>query len=96
MRMAPKLRDELGNEHGTVQRVARQLEYGVKWVRSWVRQADIDDGYAPGVSTAESTRMNDLDQEIREPKRANEILKRTASSFGRSSTASTRSRVHRR
>ena len=26
----------------------RQLGYGVESVRSWVRQADIDDGYAPG------------------------------------------------
>ena len=36
----------LGTEHGTVYRVARQLGYGVESVRSWVRQADIDDGYA--------------------------------------------------
>ena len=54
VRMVRALRAELGTEHGTVQRVARQLGYGVESVRSWVRQADIDDGYAPGVSTAES------------------------------------------
>jgi transposase len=66
-------------------------------VRFWVRQADIDDGYAPGVSNAESKRIYDLDQEIRKFKRANEILKQAASCFGRSSTASKRSsRVHRR
>ena len=47
-----------------------------------MRQADIDDGYAPGVSTAESQRVRDLEQEIRELKRANEILKRAASFFG--------------
>jgi transposase-like protein len=76
------LRAELGTEHGTVQRVARQLGYGIESVRSWVRQADIDDGYAPGVSTTESQRVKDLEQEIRELKRANEILKRAASFFG--------------
>ena len=54
VRMVRALRAELGTEHGTVHRVARQLGYGVESVRSWVRQADIDDGYAPGVSTAES------------------------------------------
>jgi transposase-like protein len=47
-----------------------------------LRQADIDDGYAPGVSTAESQRVKELEQEIRELKRANEILKRAASFFG--------------
>jgi transposase-like protein len=74
--MVRTLRAELGTEHGTVNRVARQLGYGVESVRSWVRQADIDDGYAPGVSTAEAQRVKELEQEIRELKRANEILKR--------------------
>ena len=46
------------------------------------RQADIDEGRAPGVSTAESQRIKDLEQENRELKRANEILKRAASFFG--------------
>ncbi len=82
VRMVRTLRSELGIDHGTVYRVARQLGYGVESVRSWVRQADIDDGYAPGVSTAESARVKDLEQEVRELKRANEILKRAASFFG--------------
>ncbi|AXO23665.1 IS3 family transposase [Mycobacterium avium] len=78
VRMVRALRAELGTEQGTVSRVARQLGYGVESVRSWVRQADIDDGYAPGVSTAESARIKELEQENRELKRANEILKRAA------------------
>ena len=82
VRMVRTLRAELGTEHGTVQRVARQLGYGVESVRSWVRQADIDDGHAPGVTTAEARRIKELEQEIRELKRANEILKRAASFFG--------------
>ena len=48
VRMVRALRAELGTDHGTVQRVARQLGYGIESVRSWVRQADIDDGYVPG------------------------------------------------
>ncbi|GFG50140.1 transposase [Mycolicibacterium agri] len=82
MRMVRTLRKELGTEQGTVARVARQLGYGVESVRSWVRQADIDDGHAPGVTTAESAKVKELEQEIRELKRANEILKRAASFFG--------------
>jgi transposase len=72
----------VGTDHRTVYRVARQLGYGVESVRSCVRQADIDDGYAPGVSTVEPARVRDLDQEIRELKGAKEILKRAASFFG--------------
>jgi transposase-like protein len=82
VRMVRRLREELGTEQGTVTRVARQLGYGVESVRSWVRQADIDDGHSPGVTTTESQKFKELEQEIRELKRANEILKRAASFFG--------------
>lgn len=36
--------------------VAEQLGYGVESVRLWVRQADIDDGHEPGVTTGEAAR----------------------------------------
>lgn len=78
VRMVRALRAELG----TVSRVARRLGYGVESVRSWVRQADIDDGYTLGLSTSESARIKELEQENRELERANEILKRAASFFG--------------
>ena len=73
--MVRQLRAELGTEHGTVQRVASQLGYGVESVRSWVAQADIDDGLAPGLTSAEAERIDELEQENRELRRANEILK---------------------
>jgi transposase-like protein len=47
-----------------------------------VRQADIDDGHEPGITTGESKKVKELEQEVRELKRANEILKRAASFFG--------------
>lgn len=82
VRMVRTLRAELGTEHGTVQRVATQLGYGVESVRTWVKQADVDDGVVPGVSTAEARRIRELEQENRELRRANEVLKRAASFFG--------------
>ncbi|MGO1267203.1 MAG: IS3 family transposase [Microbacterium gubbeenense] len=78
VRMVRTLRAELGTDHGTVQRVATQLGYGVESVRSWVKQADVDDGHVAGVTTAEARRMRELEQEVRELRRANEILKRAA------------------
>ena len=80
--MVRTLRAELGAEHGTVQRVAAQLGYGVESVRSWVKQADIDEGHVAGVATVEARRVRELEQEVRELRRANEILKRAASFFG--------------
>jgi transposase len=62
--------------------VAEQLGYGVESVRSWVRQAEIDDGVGPGMSSSEAERVRDLEQEVRELRRANEILRRAATFFG--------------
>ena len=77
-----QLRRELGTRVGTVKRVADQLGYGVESLRRWARQAEVDAGEAPGVSTEQSAREKALEQEVRELRRANEILKRAASFFG--------------
>jgi transposase len=57
-------RGESGTEQGTVTRVARELGYGAEPVRSWARHADIDDGQAPGLTTVESVRVKELEQEV--------------------------------
>src|SRR3954453_4689968 len=72
VRMVRTLRAELGTEHGTVKRVAEQLGYGTESVRLWVRQADIDDGHEPGVTSVEAARVRELEQEVRELRRAND------------------------
>ena len=82
VRMVRSLQAETGMTHGAVRRVAEQLGYGVESVRSWVKQADVDEGIRPGVTTSEAGRVRDLEQEVRELRRANEILRRAATIFG--------------
>ena len=82
VRMVRALRAETGMTHGAVKRVAQQLGYGTESVRTWVGQADVDEGVAPGVTSEEAARVKDLEQEVRELRRANEILKRAATFFG--------------
>jgi len=82
VRMVRSLQAETGMRTGAVGRVGEQLGYGVESVRAWVKQADIDDGGRPGVTTSESARVTDLEQEVRELRRANEILRRAATFFG--------------
>ncbi len=81
VRLVRKLRDELGTAHGTVGRVARQLGYGEESVGAWVRQADIDDGEKPGVTSGQAKRIKALEQENKELRRANEILRRASAFF---------------
>ncbi|MEE8406024.1 MAG: IS3 family transposase [Acidimicrobiia bacterium] len=78
VRLVRQLRKEIGTSQGTVKRVADQLGYGVESVRLWVRQAGVDSGDAAGISTADREKMKRLEQENRELRRANEILKRAS------------------
>ena len=52
-------------------------------LRGWCRQADVDAGRAPGITTADADRLRDLEREVRELKRANEILLAASSFFAR-------------
>ena len=80
VRLVRKIESETGQRHGAVKRVAGQLGYGVESVRSWVKQADIDDGHVSGTSTEDAARIKSLEQENRELRRTNSIL-RSASAF---------------
>jgi transposase len=81
VRLVRRTRAETGQSFGAVKRVAEQLGYGVESVRSWVTQADIDDGTTAGTTTADMERLKRLEQENRELRRANEILRRASAFF---------------
>ena len=81
IRLVRQLRKEIGTDQGAVARVARQLGYGIESVRSWVKQADIDEGVSPGTTSDDAGRIELLEQENRELKRANEILRRASAFF---------------
>ena len=52
-------------------------------LRKWVRQAEVDGGARPGVRTAEAERVKELEREVKELRRANEILKAASVFFAR-------------
>ena len=64
-----------GQSFGVVTRVARQLGVGPESLRTWLKQAEIDSGQRPGTSTADAQRIAELEREVRELRRANDILK---------------------
>ena len=69
------------SQWAAINAVAQKLGVGTaETVRKWVRQAEIDAGSRPGVSTEESAKLKRLKRENAELKRANAILK-TASAF---------------
>ena len=81
VRMVAEISDQHESEWAAISEVARLLGVGcAETVRKWVRQAEIDGGTRPGVSTDESAELTRLKRENAELKRANAILK-TASAF---------------
>ena len=71
---------EAGSVTGACRRVGEQLGINADTLRGWVKQAQIDAGLRPGVTTSESARIRELEKENAELRRANAIL-RTASAF---------------
>ena len=81
IQLVRQLRADLGTDHGTVYRVAKQLGYGIESVGARVRQADIDEGVTAGTTNREAERIKALEQGNRQLRRANEILKRASAFF---------------
>jgi transposase len=75
---------ELGlSLNAAVRRIGPRVGINPDTLRGWCKQADIDAGRAPGTSTAESARVRELEREVKELKRANEILLAASSFFAR-------------
>jgi len=80
IRMAVELRRDPATRQGALRRVGEQLGINPETLRNWVSQAEVDAGDRPGTTTAEAARIAELEREVRELRRTNEIL-RTASAF---------------
>jgi transposase len=63
--------------------IAEKSDLNRETLRQWVRQAERDNGRRPGLTTDERQRMHDLEREVKELRRANEILKAASAFFAR-------------
>src|SRR5919112_6152446 len=81
VRMVFEVRERTGQRLGAIARVGDQLGVNKETLRNWVRQAEIDGGQRPGVTTTEQQRIVELERENRELRRANEILKAASAFF---------------
>lgn len=63
--------------------ISKKLNVNHETLRIWVRRAETDAGSRPGLTTDERAKMKDLEREVKELRRANEILKAAATFFAR-------------
>ena len=76
VRMVEEHREAHASEWAVLQSVAPKLGCTAETRRTWVRQAQRDAGHRPGLTTSERERLKELEREVRELKRANEILRK--------------------
>jgi transposase len=82
VRMVGEIRDDHESEWAAMAQVAELLGVGsVETVRKWCRQAEVDQGRRPGVTTQEAAEIKRLRRENAELRRANAILKAASSFF---------------
>lgn len=76
VRMVTEIRADHDSEWAAMTQVATLLGIGTpETIRKWYRQAEIDAGKKPGVTSVESAELKRLKRENAELKRANAILK---------------------
>jgi transposase-like protein len=75
--------DEKLSLNAAVKRIAPRVGVVPDTLRGWCKQAEIDAGRRPGVTTADAGRIRELEREVKELKRANEILLAASSFFAR-------------
>lgn len=67
----------------TIEALSKQLGVSSTTLANWVKQASIDSGDRPGVSSADREELALLRREIRRLEMENEILKRAAAFFAK-------------
>jgi transposase len=82
VRMVAQVRPEYPSDWPAICAVAEKLGIGTaETLRKWVRQAEVDAGQRPGVTSEESAEIKRLKRENAELRRANEILKAASAFF---------------
>jgi len=83
VRMVFEHEREYESQWAAITSIAAKLGMTNETLRKWVRQAEIEGGARPGVSSVEAERVKELEREVKELRRANEILKAASVFFAR-------------
>jgi transposase len=83
VRMVFESQSEHSSQWAAIVSIAAKLGCSAESLRRWVRQAERDSGKRPGPTTAEQQRIKDLEREVRELRKTNEILKLASAFFAR-------------
>jgi transposase len=72
---------EYPSQWAAITSIAAKFGCSSETLRNWVRQTERDQGRRPGLTSEERVRLKELDREVRELRRANEILRKASAYF---------------
>ena len=81
VRLVWEVEADHGSQWAAICSIAEKVGCTPESLRRWVRQAERDSGRRAGLTTDERARLKELEREVRELKRANEILRKASAYF---------------
>ena len=81
VRMVLEHRGEYPSLWATIESIAPKIGCVPQTLLEWVKQSEVDAGTRAGTTTAEHERVKELEREVKELRRANEILKLASAFF---------------
>lgn len=81
VRMLMEAKGQYESEWAALQSIAAKIGCTAETLRKWVRQHERDSGQREGPTTTEHKRVKELEREVRELRKANEILKLASAFF---------------
>ncbi|QRR35799.1 IS3 family transposase [Hydrogenophaga sp. YM1] len=82
VRMVQEHRGEYLSLWAAIESIAPKIGCVPQTLNEWVKRAEVDAGVREGVTTSEAQRVKELEREVKELRRANEILKLASAFFG--------------
>ena len=81
VRKVQEHRGEHPSQWAAIEAIAGMIGCVPQTLHTWVKQHEVDAGVRDGVSTEEAQRIKELEREVRELRKANEILKLASAFF---------------
>ncbi len=81
VRMVIEHEGDYASQWEAIRSIAEKIGCSPESLRKWLRRTEVDSGSRSGVTSDERARMKDLEREVRELRRANEILRKASAYF---------------
>lgn len=81
VRMVFDAKDQYASQWAAIESISAKIGCAGETLRKWVRQGERDSSARPGSTSVEQQRIKELEREVRELRKTNEILKLASAYF---------------